>query len=154
MSSEGKRFTSSLVHTAGLSQVQLLENAIFVTITGKLRSYKASAHPVLTLGKKIMVWTRLLFQTVRLKLRSHKSMNENIETYPLDANCYLHGYVIEWLHDNRITTYERIQDINPPCVASNIYKNKKCISQMYSSKESQHLGKRLNLNSSKKDNGK
>lgn len=61
-SSEGMRFTSCLVHIAGLSQVQLLEYAIFVTITEKLHGYKASAHPILTPGKKTMVLTRLLFQ--------------------------------------------------------------------------------------------
>lgn len=38
---------------AGLSQEQLLEYAIFATITEKLHSYKASAHPILTLGEKI-----------------------------------------------------------------------------------------------------
>lgn len=79
MSSEGRRFTSCLVYIAGLSQVQLLEYAIFVTITEKLHSYRANAYPILTLGGKIMVLTRLLFQIVMVKIRSHKLMNENKE---------------------------------------------------------------------------
>lgn len=78
MSSEGRRFTSCLVHTAGLSQV--LKYAIFATITEKLHSYKANAQPILTLGEKvILVLTRLLFKMVKLKIRAHKLMNENTE---------------------------------------------------------------------------
>lgn len=79
VSSEGKRFISYLVHIAGLSQVHLLEYAIFTTTIENLHSYKASAHPMLTLEEKIIVLTRLLFQIFKLKIKSHKSMNKNIE---------------------------------------------------------------------------
>lgn len=39
----------------------------------------------------IMVLTRLLVQRIKLKIRSQKSMYQNIESQPLDANCYLYS---------------------------------------------------------------